>query len=801
MSEENKKEQEGDKELENQNPEITTEIKETANEEPDHQSEEVSQDEPSALEEETSVNSSEAPEKDAASEIAEESPEETEKLQAETTEPAIEEPQSEAAEPTLETESISDTQEETTEEETPEEETNKPEEPEAKEIEASETDKATDKPEAVTEESDEATTEIVEPSTEAEAADEPKAVEEQLEQPEEQKDETDKTQEETVPGTADNSDASDETTTPAEPVEASEEETTETESEEEDIDYSGYTREELLVAVEELSKMEKFSKAQSVLGQILPLFNRMEKERKEAALNKFILDGGAEDDFEFARDAIFNSFDASVRVIRDRRASYIREREASKDKNYEKKLAILDRLRGIIDGPEASTNINPIKEIQLEWKAIGPVPNQHNRTLWANYNALLDRFYNNRHILFELKELDRKKNQLLKEELCTKAEALGKVDNVKVAIVQLNELHEEYKKVGPVPREVQETLWQRFKAASDVIYKERKVYLESLKGELQENLLKKRALAEEIKTYITFDSDRINDWNATTKVVISIQKKWEALGGLPREHAKEVNKDFWSSFKTFFSRKNDFFKKLEGLRKENLEAKQKLVEEARVLKDNQDWDKTSDQLKGLQRKWKDIGPVPEKFRNSIYADFKAACDEFFNNKRANSDKEEESYVLNLKNKEDFCAQIEGFAKNNEGVATDLDGLVTKWKEMGFVPKSAIKKIEERFQKALAAFVNGLEMPEEDKEGLLMKVQLSGMAKGPGADRNIQKKEGAIRRQIKELEDNVNLWNTNLAFFANSKTADKLKKEFDEKIEKAEEQIIKLKKQLRLIRSI
>lgn len=573
------------------------------------------------------------------------------------------------------------------------------------------------------------------------------------------------------------------------------------EEEGEIIDYSGHSREELADVVEELSKQDNFKRADAILNQVLPLFKAVERASRQEAKERFLADGGEEDDFEFRHDEVFNRFDASLRLLRDKKSNYYKERESRKESNYKKKLEVLDKLRELVDGENATTNLAPIKALQEEWKSIGMVPAQHNRTLWANYNALMDRFYNNRHILFELKELDRKKNLVKKQEICEKAEALDKLENIKDAIVQLNELHEEYKKIGPVPREVQEELWQRFKAASDEIYKKRKSYLEELKGELQENLEKKKVLAEQLKPYLEFDSDRINDWNAKTKEILAIQKKWDALGGLPREHAKEVNRAFWSSFKGFFSNKNNFFKKLEGMRQENLEKKEVLVEKANALKESTDWDKTSEALKGLQREWKEIGPVPEKFRNSVYAKFKEACDTFFNNRRKSQNKAEEQYVENLKHKEDLIKEIEERTKEGKGAAKDLDDLMVRWGAIGFVPRNSIKSIEARFKKAIDAFLVSMDMDDAEREALAMKAELSTLKKGPDADRKLNKKEYLLRKQIQELEDNIALWNNNLAFFANSKTADKLKAEFDEKIVKAKEEVQHLKKQLRMVRSM
>lgn len=571
--------------------------------------------------------------------------------------------------------------------------------------------------------------------------------------------------------------------------------------EEEEIDYSTYTRDQLADVVDELSKQDNFKRSDRILSQVLPLFKSMARARRQEALDKFIEEGGTQDDFEYRHDEVFNRFDASVRLIRDRRSAFYKEREIRRESNHQKKLEILDKLRELIDGENASTNISPIKALQEEWRSIGAVPPQHNRTLWANYNALLDRFYHNRQILFELKDLDRKKNQIKKTELCEKAEALDNLENIKDAIIQLNELHEEYKKVGAVPRDVQEELWQRFKAASDAIYKKRKAYLEDLKGELQENLDKKKVLAKELEPFLTFDSDRINDWNAKTKEILAIQKKWDAIGGLPREHAKEINKTFWSSFKGFFSNKNAFFKKLEGVRQENLDKKEELVARANAIKDSEDWDKTAEQLKALQREWKKIGPVPEKFRNSIYARFKEACDAFFNSRRASHDKTEAQFVENQKHKEDLIKEVKERAKAGDGSPDDLEDIMTRWNAIGFVPRGAIKHVENGFNEAVDAFVDSLDISDEEKEALAMKAELNSLKKGPNSDRRLNKKEAVLRKQIQEEEDNIALWKNNLAFFANSKTADKLKAEFDEKIAKAEEDVRQLKKQLRMVRSM
>lgn len=564
-------------------------------------------------------------------------------------------------------------------------------------------------------------------------------------------------------------------------------------------DYETYSRERLAETIEDISHWDKFKKIDRVLAEILPLFEEMEAARRAEALEKFLKDGGDEDSFEYRHDELYERFDASFRLIRDKKSSFYKERAASKEQNLAKKQALLDQLRAMVDG-EATTSIKPIKEIQEAWKAIGAVAPQHNKTLWANYNALLDRFYNNRHILFELKELDRKKNQQAKEELCAKAEELLKLDNLKDAIFKLNELHEEYKHIGPVPREVQEDLWQRFKAASDTIYVKRKEHLDELKEELKVNIPKKEALIEELKAFVNFEADQIGAWNKKTKEILAIQKQWEAIGGIPRENAKKINKAFWASFKTFFANKNKFFKGLEEVFEDNLKKKEVLIEKAHELKDAEDFDKTAEQMKQLQRDWKKIGPVPEKQSQSSYKKFKSACDHFFNRKRDHQGQAEMSYQANLKEKEAVIEQMLEEAKTENGTEAALMAFAEQFKSIGFVPKSAMKSIDVKFKKASEAYAKALGIPEDERETAQLKSEMIAIQKG-GGHRGIEKKEAVMRKKINELEENIGLWRNNLTFFANSKTADKLKTEFDEKIVKAQEEVKQLKKQLKVLRSL
>ncbi|WP_109829790.1 DUF349 domain-containing protein [Reichenbachiella versicolor] len=571
------------------------------------------------------------------------------------------------------------------------------------------------------------------------------------------------------------------------------------EDHEEIIDYSNYSKKELCKAIASFSKDEDGYKKGKAIFAIKEAYDHIFEEEKSTALEKFIADGESEDDFEYRLDEISQQFEAYFKIIREKRTRNARELEQQKEQNLAKKTELLERIRVFVDNDENTASINELKVMQEEWKTIGPVPHVHNKTLWANYNALMDRYYDHRSIYFELKELDRKKNLTAKLELCKQAESLDKLENLNEAITKLNELHEEYKHIGPIPKEQQEETWQRFKAASDKVYAKRKDYFAHLKEAFEENFVKKTALAEEAILLESYTSENIGEWNAKTKEVLELQKRWEAIGSMPKEKAKEVNRKFWSGFKTFFKHKSDFFKALDNKREENLVLKQELISKAKELKESSDWNKTANALKDLQKQWKEVGPVPEKKRESIYKEFKAACDEFFNRKRENSKGLESSYEDNLKQKQAICDEIEALATSEELDPESIYELQDKYNAIGFVPKKAIKSIQNRYKEALSKVMNQAKgMDTEQLDEFKSLVSINRIKAGPHGDQKLQRKEQALKRKIQHLENDISTWKNNIGFFASSKNANALLADFETKIEKAEAELLELKEELKII---
>lgn len=575
------------------------------------------------------------------------------------------------------------------------------------------------------------------------------------------------------------------------------------EEELEHIDYSTFSKSQFVDHLKELVKEGNQRKLDQSIREIKPLFDELKERERTAALNRFILDGGAVDDFDFRGDEHTHQFETLLKQIRDRKTQLLRSQEDQRNENLKKKTELLEKLRELIDSSDqTSQQFNKFKDLQKEWKSTGAVPVAQNKTLWANYHALVDRFYDNQNIYFELKELDRKKNLESKIELCAKAEKLKDVEKIKDAIKELNELHHEFKHVGPVPMEEKENVWQRFKAASDEVYAKRDEYLKTLQQELSVNLDQKSKLADEVAEYSAFQSDRIKEWNQKTKEVLELQKKWDAIGGLPRTKSKEVNKKFWSAFKTFFSNKSAFFKKLDEERSGNLKKKNELVQRALELKESSEWDKAANELKSLQNQWREIGPVPEKFREKVYQEFKEACDFFFEQKRNQHGKAENEQVENLKAKEAVCAELENHIAEGTATPAILKVLENKFNQIGFVPKKDIAAIRKRYHEAAQKFAGSIEgISEDEKNQLLLENELADLKNDPMSGQKLFQKEQAIRKKISKVENDISTLRNNLEFFGRSKNADKYKEEFNEKIKEADESLKQLKQQLKLLRTV
>lgn len=586
------------------------------------------------------------------------------------------------------------------------------------------------------------------------------------------------------------------------------------------VDYSTFQKKDfvelltkLLADVKEQPSVGSFRKSEDVLKEVRPLFEQIKSAERSQALTKFKeANEGSEEGFEFKFDELVEQFDKLFKALKEERSKYFNSIEKERDKNFSLKTELLNRLRAIVEGEDNSdpmhikAGFSEFKKIQDEWKAAGNINSPHNNTLWQTYHALVDRFYSNRSIYFELLELDRKRNLQQKIELCSKIEKIAEAAKTEIVTGKILDeavaAFEEYKHIGPAPKEENELIWQRVKDALDIIYGKRREQLETQKAESEQVFALKASIAELVETFASFSTESIAEWNERTEALLALQDQWNNVKGfMPKEKGKELSDKFWGNIKLFFKNKGEFFRQLEGKREENLKAKLAIIEQVEtLLSSGEDSQDATNEVIQLQKAFREIGHVPEKDKDAIYERFKKACDGFFDAKRAKNQNIEKEFEANLAKKVALCEQIE--AEAVEGAETaKLAEFKALWAGIGFVPKKDMQAIGKRYITAINKYVSAMgKLSGKEREQLALQTEVDILkSRGDFSPKDLGRKENDIRRKIQQVENDIALYKNNLEFFAKSKNADKLRLDVEAKIKKAEQELAHFKHQLKVIR--
>ena len=466
-----------------------------------------------------------------------------------------------------------------------------------------------------------------------------------------------------------------------------------------------------------------------------------------------------------------------------------------------KKIGIIKSLRNLLNSNDNDSSIhNLVKKLQEEWKNLGFIDSKKEKSLWSSYNALLDIFYNNRSIYFELKDLDSKKNLEIKNDLCEQAEKLLKSSNLKQSISKLNQIHAKFKETGPVPLKYKENVWNRLKKASNKIYKNKKEFFVDIKKTLEANLEKKNEILKKITPFNNIKINNISEWKAKTSEVLSLKDEWEKVGGVPKKDSKTINKEFWSIFKTFFNQKSNYFKEIESSYNNNLELKLNLIEKVEILKESNNWKDTTIEIQRIQKEWKKIGKVPIKMKDKIYKKFKTSCDYFFERKRFEDKDLINEYNSNYELKSDVCNKILELSKDDNFSSNDLLKLQNKFNKIGSVAKDKIKEINDMFDKSIKSVSKSIKsMSEDDLSSYNFNMELKDILKNPPYKEKLRKKEKVLKNRINKIESEVKNLKVNVDFLKISENANNLKKDYDKQILEASNKVDTLKNHLNLLK--
>lgn len=558
------------------------------------------------------------------------------------------------------------------------------------------------------------------------------------------------------------------------------------------------TKSEVLDRVREIAHSEEYPNKEEV-DELKSAFYRLHTAEREAKLKEYIDGGGDPDSYQFVPDELEEHFKAEMSIIKEKRNKQFLEQEAEKQENLKRKQAIIERIKEMTTSPEmANKSYQEFKQLQQEWKEIKAVPAESANELWRNYQLYVEQFYDLLKLNSEAREYDFKKNLGLKTHLCEAAEKLAEETDVVSAFHQLQELHQQYREIGPVAKELREDIWGRFKAASTVINKRHQQHFERLRSMEQENLNRKTALCEQVEAIAGEENKGASDWEKHAKQIIEIQKEWKTIGFAPQKMNVKIFERFRTTCDDFFTRKTLFFKELKEKFHENAEKKRALIERAQALKDSTEWKATSDKFIALQKEWKAVGMVPKKLGDKLWAEFLAACNHFFEARNAAGGNPYAAERENLEKKRNIITRLHELAEQKtEEVEEQVHNLIDEYNAVGHVPFKEKDKLYKEYHDILDKLQKELNISAARRKLDQFKTAIKNAAqRGEDALGN---ERARLFRHYEGLKQEIQTYENNLGFLnASSKKGNSLLDEVHRKIQRLKDEMELVRQKIKTI---
>ena len=558
------------------------------------------------------------------------------------------------------------------------------------------------------------------------------------------------------------------------------------------------TKKEVLDRIKDIAHGEE-APAKEEVDYLKTVFYKLHIAERDAKLREYIDGGGDPEKYQITPDEDEEVFKAEMGIIKERRAQIFHEQELEKEENLKKKLDIIEKIKAMVTSPEeANKTYQDFKALQQEWRDIKSVPAEKANELWRNYQLYVEQFYDLLKLNSEAREYDFKKNLELKTRLCEAAEKLAEENDVISAFHQLQKLHQEYREIGPVNKDLREEIWNRFKAASTVINKRHQQHFEAIRNREEENLAKKTALCEKVEAIAKEENKGSADWERHTKEIIDIQAEWKTIGFAPQKMNVKIFERFRAACDDFFGRKAEYFKSLKDSFKSNAERKRALIEKAKALQDSTEWKSTSDKLIALQKEWKTIGMVPKKLGDQLWDEFLGACNKFFEARNAANAGTRSEEHQNLEKKRDVIARLKAIADEaGDNLQANVQKLVEEYNSIGHVPFKEKDKLYGDYHAVLDKLYKDLNISVAKRRLNNFKQSLKQVAeRGEAA---LDSERARLFRQYEAIKQEVQTYENNLGFLnASSKKGNSLIDEMNRKVQKLKDDMNLVREKIKAI---
>ena len=539
-------------------------------------------------------------------------------------------------------------------------------------------------------------------------------------------------------------------------------------------DYDTLSMESLVEELKNLVTNEKVMSVKDHVEEIkksfLAKYYHLIEEKKEEFLAE---NQDSSEEFQY-NSPLKAKFDQYYSLYRDTKNAHFKSLQTNLKTNLDNRLAIVEELKELIN-PQANIKdtLKHFNDLRDRWKNAGPIPKDKYNHVWNNYHFHVENFYDYLHLDREARDLDFKHNLEQKQKIVARVEELVHEVDVNKAFRELQDLHKIWKEdIGPVSREHRDTIWNKFSDLTKQMHDKREVLFENLRGTELENLEKKKEIIAKIEILATQKVDAHSQWLGQIDKVEALRNAFFAAGKVP----SEVNEETWSAFKTavrnFNTFKNSFYKDIKKDQNDNLNKKTALVAKAKALQESLDFAATTPIMKQIQEEWKQIGHVPRKYSDKIWAEFKEACNHYFSKLKEQKNEENGEEIEAFEKKKAYLETLRAFELVGDH-KTDLDAIkahIETWKSFGKVP-FARRHIEGKFNKILDALFEKLSLSKKDTEMMRFSNRMGNLSENNDT-RKLDNEKIFLMRKIEEVQNEIFQLENNIQFFTNTRNAKK-----------------------------
>ncbi len=558
------------------------------------------------------------------------------------------------------------------------------------------------------------------------------------------------------------------------------------------------TQNELLEEFKQLFESEDLLTQSKSLNLLLKEFDDSINSRREHEKSKWSEEGKEDSEFTFEHNKEEQAFIELKDQYIEKKKVLVEDKKREIEQQRILRKKIIADLKELI-GQE--NHIGPafqgLKEIRERWNSLPEYPDKEFRELQKEYSHQLELFYYNINIYKSLKDYDLKKNYDLKKSLAEKVSKLQEGNSIKGMKEAIGIYIKEWDEIGPTFKEKWEEVRDEFWEATRNVFKKINEHYKDIKEVQVKNFELKTELCEKVESLAKEKIESHKEWKKRSDEIEAIKEEWKKIGFATKKHNDKVWQRFRDALNTLYHQKNDFYKANRKVQQEAEQLKQKLIQKADAIKESTDWQKTTDAFIQLQKEWKNIGSASPKWEQKLWEQFRAACDHFFNAKKAHFGSRKDRMKESLVAKQNLVKELEKIKPGDAKLKPEvLNDFVSRWNELG--PTEQNKELNSSYNKLLDERYKSIGLDSKEVHEQKFKAKIEGIKKTDQPDRRLQKEKQFIRDKIRKLENEINQYENNLGFFGHNTENNPLVLEVEKKIEEAKKERDTLKQQLRLI---